>query len=636
MDWMHIRSGSMRRNRRSTHLRSCSTDIQQIPIWACQYSKNTLVKPWPGNPEYEFRDISYSDRHVAVYHGWLPLYAIAASFAVAHITPDQPGKALSIKHDLNECKRITRAARLPAVLFGAAFLAVVFLGANRLYGRDAGWAALILGAIHTYPISLSCQARYYSAQLLFTTLCCVLVWLIVTRGQWRHYVLAGFAFVLLFHTHLLSFFSAVLVVVVVTPLIFRDQKDALPKTLTFGLIVAGGTVPWLLFTGFLVHQAGIPRGWALLRLPADLQEYRPLHLTYLALGMVFAAAVSGVLVAGQRISPRVKSALLDSATPLSLIAVWVACGYTAFILMMPAASFSTEHLNLSYWGPALIGAAVICAATARAIRARISVLASLAVVLALFAASSQLSGFRPNTNFDLWASDVQVIDQLRAMQLPQDARLYAAPNNHLIWTVYAGLPVQSIAPVRREFLNSYRGEIVYIDSPVSQDSEVLSPENLEAAAVRAGYQLSPESAERWLWLLRTRHYREAMLDSVSSGGPAQLEALPRFGEDLVRASETEARAAFAHLGMDAVTRGFRIDDWSDWRAVFFYRFVDPDSRRGTKANYSERLRGAEGVILTRANSAIYRSPWQAPEGRGIRFRFVPELPANAADDHQVP
>src|SRR5215472_3693291 len=39
--------------------------------------ENTLVQQWPESAEYEFRDSSYSDKHYAVYHGWLPLYSIA-------------------------------------------------------------------------------------------------------------------------------------------------------------------------------------------------------------------------------------------------------------------------------------------------------------------------------------------------------------------------------------------------------------------------------------------------------------------------------------------------------------------------------------------------------------------------------
>ena len=216
--------------------------------------ENTLIEPWPGNPEYEFRDVSYSERGVAVYHGWFPLYSIAASFAISGVKPDEVDPAPSVKHDLNERKRLTRAARMPAVLFGAGFLIVVFVGAKMMYGRDAAWTALILGSIHPNAIQQSRQARYYSAQLLWTTACCVLVWAMVRRGRWRHFVMAGAAFVLLFHTHLLSFITAVMVLGFATPLILKAHEQALAKMAVFGTIVAVGTLPWLILTGFLTHQ----------------------------------------------------------------------------------------------------------------------------------------------------------------------------------------------------------------------------------------------------------------------------------------------------------------------------------------------------------------------------------------------
>ena len=115
---------------------------------------------------------------------------MAASFAISHIAPDAPDPLRSIKHDLNQRRRITRAARM-------------------IYGRDAAWTALILGSIHPWHIGLSRQARYYSAQVLLSAACCVLVWLMIRRGRWRHFVLAGLGFVLLFHTHLLSFVTQV-------------------------------------------------------------------------------------------------------------------------------------------------------------------------------------------------------------------------------------------------------------------------------------------------------------------------------------------------------------------------------------------------------------------------------------------
>ncbi len=592
--------------------------------------ENTLVQPWPDNPEYEFRDISYSDRHVAVYHGWLPLYAIAASFAISQISPDAPDPTLSIKHDLNERKRRTLAARMPAVLFGAAFLAVVFGGANLLYGRDAAWTALILGSIHPWHIANSRQARYYSAELLFTTACCILVWVMIRRGRWRHFVLAALGFVLLFHTHLLSFVTGGVVVLFAAPLILRHQKHALAKIAAFGLIVAGGTLPWLIFTGFLAHRGRIPPGWTLLRLPSDLMLCPPFQLRHLLLGAIFVAALAWAVLVRQTVSSRLKKPLLESAPSLSLVALWIGCGYTAFFALMPAASIDTARLNLSYWGPALLGASVICAAAARIISPRTSTLAAPVVGLVLFVVTGHVADLGTNRGSDRrWTSNVKVIDWLSAIRLQEDTKIYAAPNSHLIWTVYTGLPVQSIAPVRRQFLNNYRGEIVYIDSPVTNgtDADILDREQISEAARREGYSLTPDSAERWLWLLGTRQYRETMLNNVGPAGTIQLESVPKFGQKLLRASRQRAQTAFADMSLNLLIRGFDIESWLDWRAVVGYRFVCPDLRRGARSNYSERLRGAEGVILTDADTVIYRSRWQPLERReSLHFKFVPEIP----------
>src|SRR5258707_12359018 len=112
-----------------------------IPIY-----ENTNVWYWPENPEYEFRDVSYSSKHFAVYHGWLPLYAMAGSFVLHGIQPDEADGSRSTKHDLAEQKRRTRAARMPAVLFAAIFLLVVFIGVKVLYGVRAVWPALVARA----------------------------------------------------------------------------------------------------------------------------------------------------------------------------------------------------------------------------------------------------------------------------------------------------------------------------------------------------------------------------------------------------------------------------------------------------------------------------------------------------------
>src|SRR5437773_7052099 len=73
-----------------------------IPIY-----ENVLTEPWPGNREYEFRDSSYSDRGVSIYHGWLPLYSMAASFKVFGVPPDEPATSgnLRVRHDDDAIRR---------------------------------------------------------------------------------------------------------------------------------------------------------------------------------------------------------------------------------------------------------------------------------------------------------------------------------------------------------------------------------------------------------------------------------------------------------------------------------------------------------------------------------------------------
>src|SRR5262249_27686429 len=144
--------------------------------------ENTLTRPWPGSAEYEFKDSSYSGRGVVVYHGWLPLYAIAASFALAGVEPDQPAEVPRVRHTAEEMRRRTVAGRLPGVLFGGVFLVAVFFAGRELAGKAAAWAALAGGAVCTPAIYFARQARYYSAALALAACCCLAGCLLLRRG----------------------------------------------------------------------------------------------------------------------------------------------------------------------------------------------------------------------------------------------------------------------------------------------------------------------------------------------------------------------------------------------------------------------------------------------------------------------
>lgn len=572
-----------------------------LPIY-----ENTLVKRWPGNPEYEFRDISYTEKHFAIYHGWLPLYAIAASFALQHIRPDEAGGKLSVKYGLDEWKRRTRAARFPGVLFGAAFLLIAFWGGSVMYGRDAGWAALIVGSIHSWHFTLSREARYYSAQITLTAACCVLLWLMLQRCTWKRTCVAALAFVLLFHTHLLSFCTAMAVFLAVVPVILRRHVRALSKLTAFVAVVVAGTLPWILITGFYAHQSGIPRAWPMLRLPADFFRYPPLALSNAIIGSAVVLLVGFLAQCGDRVSMRLRAPAARLAPVLLYLSVWAAIGYAAFLRFMPAVSFASNRISLSYWGPLFLLEAAICAAVARVLSRRLTaVLAPAAMLLLFFAGGHRVPLLSPAPN--AWKPLQVVFAQLDAMHLASGTKLYAASNRHLILTFYSGLPIQDITPVRKTYLDSYSGDIVFIDSGIAVDTGVLTPERVRQTAAKYGDTLSPSAAGQWIQTLRTREYRETVLKVIEPGSAETLEPLPPFARALLFENERKAAALFSGAGLDLVTRGFDIHDWNEWRVVLKYRFVDPAAHSGIHANYAERFRGAQVNMLPQADTVLYYS-----------------------------
>lgn len=589
-----------------------------IPIY-----ENTLIQPWPESAEYEFRDSSYSDNHLAVYHGWLPLYAIAGSFAINGVAPDKVNGTRSIKHNLSERKHRTRAARLPAVLFGLLFLALLFAGGKMFYGPDAAWAGLLVGSIYPYHIAISRQARYYSAEVALTTACVVSLWLFMKYCKWKHVYLTAIAFTLLFHTHLLSFGAAGLVWLLSAPLIIRRHEGGLRKLIAFAVLVAAGTLPWIIATGFYRLPGRIPRAWPLLNLPADFARFPPVHTSSAVMGITIALLTVLAALMEPRVSQRLAlSAKQLGSFPLFLV-VWATCAYAMFMAFAPAVSFDRIRLNLSYWGPLFLLASLISAAIARVLAPRHSVLLAPVIMLAIFVTMGRRVNFHETFAWGNWKADAIVLDQIAATPIDCTTKLYAAPNDHLILSFYSGLPIQDITPVRKSYLDSYKGNIVYVDRAVGIDTGLLTSEKIRTAALRDGYRLSAEDSETWSILLRTRDYREAMLKSLSTGTPEEIEPIPPFGRQLLAAQRSNLQSLLSNSSLDLLTRGFHMNSLSDWRVVMKYRFVGSAARGGVHANYAARLRGADAVILTQADTALYLSRWHPPDANdSIEFRFV--------------
>jgi hypothetical protein len=463
------------------------------------------------------------------------------------------------------------------------------------------------------------------------------------------FLIGALSFVLLFHIHLLSFVVACATFGLLLPImVYRNAKDLI-RIAAFALIVAAGTLPWIFLTEFYRHQSRIPRGWSLLSMPRDLVRFPPAQSIMLAIPCLF---LLFVLVAWRSsgFPAHRKALLLDALPPLLFLTAWGACGYIVFLLFMPAASFS--RTNMSYWGPVSLIIPVIIASVLRFAASflrdptsaahpadgergitavssagaptpsRVLPVWAVAAGIVLMAHSVLGTDAHRGTS---WPDLGQMANTLAAMNLQPDTRIYASPNDQLVLSFYTGLPIQSIAPVRKSFLDSYPGDVVVVQRGIFDPYvEALTPEQLQTEASRTGKHLSERDAESLSALLRTHDYRQTILRNVT-GMPGRVEEVPSFARAAFLQFREENHASISRpaWSLDLMTRGYDVATFSDWGDVFFYRFVDPYSRLGSNRNYAARLRGAKAFVLAQSGTVIYLSPGRIPRGgMGIDFSVV--------------
>ena len=579
--------------------------------------ENTLVEPWPESAEYEFRDSSYSASGLAVYHGWLPLYAIAASYALAGVRADPPG-GLEVRHDEREMRRRTVFGRLPAVLFGVATLVVFFLAGRELYGRDLAFAALLAGAVAKPAVLLSRQARYYSATVFASSLAVLAIALVARRGRARDWALAAVAYVLLFHVHVLTFAVGCVALALVLPRALRIP-GAPRRAAVAAAAVLAGTLPWVLATGFLDQAQGVPKGITLLELPEDLWTYPRSKLPFLAIAV---PGLVGLLVA--RFAPRGRSPQFLGAWTAErglglVLAAWIAIAWVAFTCLAPAASLFLQRTTVPLAGPAILFGSLTICAFARTLDLPSSPVVGPALSLALAVA---LGG--PSWSGLLSTGDhapVRAIVEALREEGPfeRGTRFYATPNDQLPLSLYTGIPFQSVAPVRKSFLDSYEGPLVLAETLARY--EPLGVRRMIELARDHGEELDAEQA---VDLRKAMSVELARRDVAALAGrvDAPEHALPSWIEPALAEQRAENPAAIRRKkdpveDNPAMFRGFEIRTWLDWWPVFFYRFVDPASRSGANLNYAERIRGARARVLRTSHVLWFAGRLQeAPKAAG--------------------
>ena len=573
-----------------------------LPIY-----ENTLTRPWPEHPEYEFKDSSYSSKGLAIYHGWLPLYSIAGAYAVAGVEPDRDGANLAVKHSPEEMRRRTVVGRLPGVAFGLAFVVFAFLAARDMYGSDAGWVALLTATLCTSVVDFARQARYYSTTLALTTCCCLMIWLMLRRGRWRDFLIGGVVFALLFHSHMLSFAVACAACALLTPAMFRHER-AVPKMLACGAIVALAVFPWAFLSGFFGATSDIPSARKLLVFPHDYLAYprrRWMFVTLAALTLVW-------LMVAHRMRDRLPNRLVQPfhqhRTAFFFLAAWATVALLAFLLLMPAASFFYGRLTLMLMGPGLLFGAMMFTAAGRVISRRWAFAIGTGLFLLCLAAFGRVTLWKPA--MEPWAYTTYDVVELLRDRSPfrPGTKLYATPNYHLPMTFYTGIPVGNVAAVRKSYLDNYEGELVILEAGPYYDW--LTWQEIRAEAARHGYTYT----DRELWDLEprinTRQVREELVGKVAEVYPP-LEPAPPYLPPLLERQRQKTRKAvgdWIYGDGNPMLWGHPMDRYSDWWPVFFFRFVEVEQRSGPNLNYAERVRESHATVMPQGWTVFHCPP----------------------------
>jgi hypothetical protein len=572
-----------------------------LPIY-----ENTLTEPWPESAEYEFKDSSYSSKRLAIYHGWLPLYSIAGSLKWFGIEPDTDVAALKPKHDVSAISRRTMAARVPSVIAGVIFIVVLFFAAREMHSADAGWAAATVAAIAVPLVNISRQARYYSMTATLSAACCFAGWRLFKYGYWRDFIFAGVVFSLLFHTHILTFAIACVACATLLPFMFRHDK-AILKMLTCAGIILVATVPWIIATGFLDSAQSVPKAISTMKLPQDLLAW-PMKRLPVTLLLLTGMLLNVMIHLRPRWFPaRMREAFSGHRSAFYFLGIWVLIAFTIFMTLIPAASLFFTRLYLGAVGPGIIFGAMLFVALGRSMNARVGRPLAAAVFI-LFVILQTFTLYTWNRERGQRQRMATFIEDFTDEKFRPGTRFYATPNDHLTLQYYTGMPIQSIAPVRRSFLDNYPGDIVMVNCrlPVWP----LDWEEVEEGAREAGVDLEGQEVREWAeWFNRVGVAR-AIAGRAQSVSPP-VDPLPEWGESLlVKQLETTAvnRARLKYELMNpSMFRGFTHyrDEGQMWE-VFFYRFADPD-KRVADPNYRNRLlRGYARILPTLWT--IYHSP----------------------------
>lgn len=388
------------------------------------------------DPKYQFASTNYFGSRFERNKGWLTFYYQALFLKVLGFS--------------------TFAARIPFLLLSLASIILLFIIGRRMFGATAGIVAAGLYAMNYYAVWYDAQARYYSLLTVLTLVLVFATYRAVSTGSRRQYAFTGMLLALLFYTHVVTFVAAVLFVA--SAHVFhtrRLQSVFRPKLLVMFLSMTAVCVPWIVYVRF----------WEIGRVFSDRLD---IYVWYIELLALFAAGGILLCIVSPFFRLRVRQKEL---TPLACIVLYIAVAAAVKPILTPQESFGARtfvELNAFF---CLLAGLLIAQFRARPWTQRIRELLVpamfLASVIVIFNAS--LNKIDPAVTDAQWVrTSIGYLDSLDA---PRTTPVIVSFQS-LPFMLYSDYNVDLVWPLRKSYLDSYPGRIIFIF-----DNRLLTPVN---------------------------------------------------------------------------------------------------------------------------------------------------------------
>ncbi|MCB1120457.1 MAG: hypothetical protein KJT03_02830, partial [Verrucomicrobiae bacterium] len=375
------------------------------------------------------------------------------------------------------------------------------------------------------------------------------------------------------------------------------------------LLVAAGiaavmTIPWAILSGFFDTAGEVPKAYELFSSFADWSRYfldRPVILVIFALLVVFPLASWWGVQKGWKKATAYSHNVLVA---LVFVITWIFFAVVCFHLVVPAASFMVERLTLILFTPIALLLGLALSEFYPRIKG-VPYAASLVMPIGFLYLSHHLPGRLPKFE-DQEQVIAKVIEYLKEQDLKPPCRIYGAPTDHHIWKYYTGLPIQSIVPVRRSYLETFPHDLLYLENPWVFVSPSLK--SIQDRASEEGINLNDFDART----LRNDLVTNQIIQSLKARGlyeQGQKVEIPDYlGEiqkDMEVANAEAVAGAIRMWKRQVIFKDVDVPVFQDLWLAFYYRFSGYPDRIGENWNIYPILKRSEVTVLPEAKAVAY-------------------------------